>query len=282
MAPTEFNDIGKTVRDLLTKDYNFGKAKIEAKTTTKSGVEFTSSLERADPDGGLKGEVKTKLKHADSGLVFTDTYNSNNDLNIKVEAPELVDGLKLDLETSFQPYPPKKEVKLGYTFKGDSFITTACANVFQSPKIKADAVIGHEGFIAGAQLTFDVASSGLSDYAAAVGYAEAEYGVTVHANRKLTSFVTTYNHNVSKDVTVAAQATWGSSDKSILIEFGTQYKLDADSTIKTRFDSSGKVGLGYQQKLRPDLKASFGFLIDTRNLDQNAHKFGYSLAFEPK
>jgi len=38
MSVPEFSDIGKAARDLLTKDFNFGKTKLEAKTTTKSGV----------------------------------------------------------------------------------------------------------------------------------------------------------------------------------------------------------------------------------------------------
>jgi len=282
MAPPEFADIGKASKDLLTKEYNFGKTKLEAKSTTATGVEFTSTLERNDADGVLKGEVKTKLKHADTGLVFTDTYSTTNDLVVKVEAPELLDGLKADLETTFNPYSAKKEVKLGYTFKADSFITTASANVFRTPQVKADFVFGHEGFIAGAQVTFDVASSAAADYAAAVGYSEKDYAVTVHANKKLTQFVTTYHHLATNDVTLAAQASWGNSDKNILIEVGAQYKLDSNASLKAKFDSSGKIGFGYQQKLRPDLKASFGLLIDTRNLDQNAHKFGYSLNFEPK
>jgi len=281
MSPPEFSDIGKTARDLLSKDYNFGKTKLEAKTTTKTGVEFTSLLERNDADGTLKGEVKSKLKHAESGLTFTDTYTTTNEMSVKVEAPELFTGFKLELDTNFNPYTAKKELKVGGTFKADSFVSTFSTNIFSAPKVKVDAVVSHEGFVAGAQGTFDVNSAAISDYGVAIGYAEGDYGVTLHGNKKLTQFVTTYNHTVNKDVSVAAQATWGNSDKNILIEFGTQYKLDADASLKARFDSSGKVGFGYSQKLRPDLKASFGFLIDTRNLDQNAHKFGYSLNFEP-
>ena len=117
MSPPEFSDIGKTARDLLSKDYNFGKTKLEAKTTTKTGVEFTSLLERNDADGTLKGEVKSKLKHADSGLTFTDTYTTSNEMTVKVEAPEVFSGFKLELDTNFNPYTAKKELKVGGTFK---------------------------------------------------------------------------------------------------------------------------------------------------------------------
>jgi len=243
--------------------------------------EFSSLLERNDADGTLKGEVKSKLKHAESGLTFTDTYATSNDMVVKVEAPELFTGVKADLETTFNPYTAKKEVKIGSTFSGDSFLSTVTANVFSGPKVKFDTVFSHEGFVAGGQGTFDI-NSGISDYAVALGYSEADYAVTLHGNRKLSQFITSFNHVVSSTVSVAGQATWGSTEKNIAVEFGTQHKLGSDATLKTRFDTSGKVGFGYTQKLRPDVKASFGLLIDTRNHDQNAHKFGYSITFEPK
>jgi len=58
--------------------------------------------------------------------------------------------------------------------------------------------------------------------------------------------------------------------------------LDKDTSLKLKFDSSGKVGIGYVQKLRPDVKASFGLLIDSHNLDQSGHKYGFGFTFEPK
>jgi len=283
MAPPEFNDIGKCVRDLLTKDYNFGKTKLEAKTVTKSGLlEFTSNLERNDKDGVLKGEIKTKLKHTDTGLTFQDSYSTSNDLGVKVEASELLEGLKLDLDTTFNPPTSKKEAKLGVVFKNPAFVLTGSANVFQQPKIKVDGVIGHEGFVVGAQATFDVTGSKVSDYALALGYSEKDYGATLHANKMLSQFIATYSHNVSKDVTVAAQATMGGSTEKMLFEFGAQYKLDGETTVKGKLETSGKVHLGLIQKVRPDIKATFGVLVDTRKLDDPIHGFGYSLTYEPK
>jgi len=281
MTTPEFGDIGKTVKDLLTKEYNFGKTKLEVKSTTASKVEFTSSFERNDKDGVIKGDLKTKLTHADTGLVFTDTYSTNHDLSVKIEAPDVVDGLKVEVDTTFNPPTAKKEIKFGLTYKSPSFVFTTSANVFQSPKAKIDAVVGYEGIIAGAQVTVDPTKPALADYALAVGYTEKDYGVTVHANKQLTQFVGGYSHNVSKDVTIAAQATVGTTDR-VLFEVGAQYKLDSATTIKSKFDTSGKVSFGLIQKIRPDLKATFGLLVDSSKLAEGAHNFGYSLTFEPK
>ena len=50
MAPTTYGDLGKSARDVFGKGYHFSLMKLELKTKTASGVEFTSS----------------KLKHIDN------------------------------------------------------------------------------------------------------------------------------------------------------------------------------------------------------------------------
>ena len=57
MAPTTYGDLGKSARDVFGKGYHFSLMKLELKTKTASGVEFTSS----------------KLKHIDNntqGFIF--------------------------------------------------------------------------------------------------------------------------------------------------------------------------------------------------------------------
>ena len=42
MAPTTYGDLGKSARDVIGKGYHFSLMKLELKTKTASGVEFTS------------------------------------------------------------------------------------------------------------------------------------------------------------------------------------------------------------------------------------------------
>lgn len=279
MAPPEFADIGKDAKDLLSKDFNFGKIKIEAKTFTQSGVEFSSLLERAS-ELDFKGEVKTKF--SSNGLTFTDTYTTSNDLSLKVEATNLADGLKATFEGSFNPYDSGKDVKLGYSFKSSNLTTTGNVNALKKPTAKVDFVAGFEGINVGAQTSYDINKGSVSDYSAAVSYGEKDYSVAIHANKKFSEFAASYHHSVSSDVAIAASAGWKGGDKSFSVEFGTQYKIDRDATLKAKFNSSGLVGLGYIQKIRPDLKATFGLSVDTRKLEGGQHQIGYSFLFEPK
>lgn len=42
MAPTTYGDLGKSAKDVFGKGYHFSLMKLELKTKTASGVEFTS------------------------------------------------------------------------------------------------------------------------------------------------------------------------------------------------------------------------------------------------
>jgi len=280
MSPVEFADIGKFTRDLLDKEYNFGQTKVELKSTTHSGVTFTTTLDRNNHDGALKGELKGKFEHKETGVTFTETYNTNNDLNLKAET-EPADGVKLELDTSFNPYSAKKEVKAGFSYKNDVLRTTTKVNVLESPTLTSDLTLGTQGFIVGGQVVADVAQKSLKNFNLGLGYSDKDYALSLNANKSFNQFVLGYYHNVNSSTSVGATAVWGFGDKSLLIQFGGSYKVDRDTTFKAKVDSSGRVGLGYAQRIRQDTKATFGLLIDTRNLDQNAHKLGFALNFEP-
>jgi len=283
MAPADFGDIAKTAKDLLSKDFNFGKTKLEAKTVSASGVEFTSTLERNNGDGVLKADIKTKVKHQESGLVLTDSYSTNNDLSLKVESPEFVQGLKVELDSKFNLEAKQStDLKFGLAYKTDWLNSSFTANLFNKPKAKVDAVFKTGDFLVGGQVTIDPISAKLTDVSAALGYSSSDYSLSLHASETFGTYSGFVSHKVSDKVTVSTATSYRQGDERSLVEFGSQFNLDKDASLKVKFDSMGKIGLGYVQKVRPDVKASFGLLIDSHNLDQSGHKYGFGLTFEPK
>lgn len=90
-----------------------------------------------------------------------------------------------------------------------------------------------------------------------------------------------YFHRVQPSVEAGARAIWNrSKDDSVLMEVGTKYVLDKDAFVKAKFNTGGILGLGYSQTLRPGVKLALGGSFDTNRLQDNAHKLGFSVAFE--
>ena len=69
---------------------------------------------------------------------------------------------------------------VGAQFKQPGFHVRALSNVFKGPTFTADAVAMRDGFLVGAETTYDLRDGQIKGYNAAVGYTNPEYAVTIH------------------------------------------------------------------------------------------------------
>ena len=74
VAPPKYADIGKSVNDLLSKDYPVGYSKLEVKTTAANGVNFTVAGNQDSKSGAIAAELKTKFSDKASGIRLLQLY----------------------------------------------------------------------------------------------------------------------------------------------------------------------------------------------------------------
>lgn len=67
MAPPAYSDLGKDARNVFGKGYHFGLIKLDCKTKTGSGVEFTSGGYSNHDTGKVFGSLETKYGIKDYG-----------------------------------------------------------------------------------------------------------------------------------------------------------------------------------------------------------------------
>merc|ERR1712168_561718 len=81
-----------------------GLLKLEVKTKTDTGVEFTSGGSSNIDSGKVAGNLETKYKVKDLGMTLTEKWTTDNTLNTTLDvADKLLPGLKVTLDTSFAP-----------------------------------------------------------------------------------------------------------------------------------------------------------------------------------
>uniref|UniRef100_A0A182MAQ0 Uncharacterized protein n=1 Tax=Anopheles culicifacies TaxID=139723 RepID=A0A182MAQ0_9DIPT len=117
MAPPSYSDLGKQARDVFNKGYHFGLWKLDVKTKTNSGVEFSTSGHSNQDTGKVFGSLETKYKVKEYGLNFSEKWNTDNTLTSEVSVEnQLVKGLKVSFDGMFVPhtgYVPKRR-QFGY------------------------------------------------------------------------------------------------------------------------------------------------------------------------
>ena len=129
MAPPSYSDIGKQARDVFGKGYHFGLIKLDVKSKTSNDIEFNTGGSTATSGDKVTGSLETKYKIKEQGLSLTEKWSTDNILNTTVDYEKLLPGLKLTLDTSFQPNSGATSGKLKTEYKHENFLFNTDLNL---------------------------------------------------------------------------------------------------------------------------------------------------------
>jgi len=281
MAPPSYSDLGKQARDIFGKGYHFGLWKLDCKTKTESGVEFSTSGHSNQDTGKVFGSLETKYKVPEYGLTFTEKWNTDNTLYTDVtHTDKLLKGLKLTFEGSFAPQSGNKNGKLKVSYGHDLVQVNSDVNLdLAGPVVNASAVVGWEGWLAGYQTAFDTQKGKLVTNNFALGYTNKEIAVTTNVNDG-NEFNGSIYHKVNNTLGCGVQLSWTSGSNATKFGIGAQYNLEKDAVVRAKVNNSSQIGLSYQQKLRDGVTATLSTLIDGKNFNAGGHKVGVALELE--
>ena len=171
-----------------------------------------------------------------AGLTLTQAWTTANILDTKIELEDkITKGLKAEVLTNFLPKSQNFGAKLNLYFKQPNFHARAFFDVLKGPTANIDAVLGHEGFLVGAEAGYNVQKAAITRYAAAIGYTVPEYSAAITATNNLSVFAASYYHKVNSEVEAGAKATWDSkSSNNVGLEVASKYRLDPTSFAKVQ------------------------------------------------
>ncbi|RDA91559.1 hypothetical protein CP533_5969 [Ophiocordyceps camponoti-saundersi (nom. inval.)] len=227
-------------------------------------------------------ETKVLMLYMRAGLSLTQSWNTANSLDTKLEVSDsLAKGLKLEGLFNFLPASAARSAKFNLMFKQPNFHGRAFFDLLKGPTANVDAVIGHEGFLAGASAGYDVNKAAVTAYSAAVGYSVPAYSAAITATENLNTFSACYYHKVNSQVEAGAKAIWNSkTGNAVGLEVAGKYRIDPVSFAKVKINDRGIAALAYNVLLREGVTLGLGGSFDTQKLDQATHKLGASFTFE--
>jgi hypothetical protein len=282
--PPSYSDLGKSARDLLTKGYNYGLYKVEAKTKTSQGFELTTTCSSNHESKKFAGCLDTKYKWKDYGLTFVEKWNTDNLFASEITIEDqLINGLKLSFDTQLVPHTGKKSGKIKSEFQRPYVHTNLDVDFdFAGPMIHAAAVLGYKGWLAGYQMSVDTsktAKSLLSQSNFAVGYSAGD--ITLHtAVVDGTEYQGSVHHKVSNRLETGVLLNWTAGSSDTRFSIGAKYSPDCKATLRARLNNASQIALSYQQKLRKGVTMTLSTQLEGKNLAQGGHKFGFGLDFE--
>jgi len=281
MAPPAYGDLGKSCRDIFGKGFHFGLVKLDVKTKTSTGVEFSSSGQSNIDSGKVSANLETKYKVKEYGVTLTEKWTTDNQLATTVEMQDkILSGLKVSFNSTFSPDTGVKTGQIKADYKHDvASVSADCDLNLSGPLVNATAVIGHNGWLAGYQVAFDTAKSKLAKNNLAVGYSTGDFVIHTNVNDGAVFGVSVYQ-KMSPKMMTGLNLGWTASSNTTSLGIGTKYELDKDASVRAKINNSSQIGLGYQQKLRDGITVTLSALVDGKNFNQGGHKIGVALEME--
>lgn len=274
-----YSDIQKQTNDLLGRDFfHLAQGAVDIKSTAPNGVAFT--VKGKTGKESINASIESKYTDKASGLTLTQGWNNANSLDTKIELSELLTpGLKTELITNFVP-SGSRNAKLNFYYQHSLINTRLFFDLLKGPLTTADLTVNHDGFIAGGELGYDIASAKVNKYNVGLGYKNPLYSVGLTTASNLSVFSAAYYHKISPLVEVGAKATWDSVKSSAVnVEFATKYMLDSSSFVKAKISDSGLTALSYSQVLSSGVTLGLGASFDSLKFSEPVHKLGFSLSF---
>ncbi|CAJ0579865.1 unnamed protein product, partial [Mesorhabditis spiculigera] len=281
MAPPTFADLGKSAKDLFSKGYNHGLVKVE--TTTTSGdnkeVEFKTNATHNLGTGKLGGNLDVKYKVPKYGLTLTEKWNTENQLGTVIEVNEQFGrGLKLTFDSVYAPHSGKRSGKLKADWSHPTARITADIGLTASPVINAAGVFARDGWLFGAQATFDTTTNKLAGTQLSFGHQAGDY--TIHtAVINSNDFGASLFHRIGRNVELGAQLGWKTGASGVTYGLATKYAPSKDIVFRGKINNESNVAISATHSISQGLNLN---LTSHFNLTNNeAHKFGLGLEYTP-
>ncbi|CAG5871281.1 unnamed protein product [Menidia menidia] len=280
-VPPTYVDLGKSARDVFTKGYGFGLIKLDLKTKSENGLEFTSTGSANTETSKVAGSLETKYKWAEHGLTFTEKWNTDNTLGTEITVEDqLAKGLKLTFDSSFSPNTGKKGGKIKTGYKCEHINLGCDVNYdINGTAIHGAGVVGYEGWLAGYQMTFEAGRNKITQSNFAVGYKTDEFQLHTNVNDG-TEFGGSIYQKVNDKLETAVNLAWTAGNSNTRFGIAAKYQIDPDASFSAKVNNSSLVGLGYTQTLKPGIKLTLSALLDGKNINAGGHKLGLGLEFQ--
>jgi len=281
VIPPSYSDLGKSARDLFNKGFNYGFYKLEVKTRTNSGVEFTTNGSSNHENAKVGGSLETKYKVNKHKLTFTEKWTTDNVLATEVSVEDqLAKGLKVTLDTNFAPQSGKKSGKLKTDYKREYLhVNTDVDLDLSGPTVLGSAVLGYQGWLLGTQLSFNTGKSELTKSNFAAGYNGGDFLINCNVDNG-SEFGGSIYHRAADDLEVGAQMNWSAGSNATKFGIAAKYVPERGSIFRAKVNNAAQVGLSYQQKLKDGLDLSLSTLVEAKNFSAGGHKVGLGLNFE--
>jgi len=278
--PTQYADLGKKVKDVLTEKY-VSDLKVELKTTISNGPAVTASLVRKDSSVGL-GDVEAKYNFKDFGVSAKTKHEFGAD-KTKAELTfenKPVEGSKVQVEGVVRN-KASESGKVTVSYAEGSVAGSVFADAVKK-ELGSAVVVGSQGVSLGVDVAYSVAASKLTKQDATLGYSAKDLVFNVSLTKDYSTVGVSVFRDVAKytgsNTVLAAEYAYDRSSATQSFTVGSLTRFDGpDNQVRFKLDNTGKLDTVLVGNVSKDTVVSFSASFPAKAFASPA--FGLALAF---
>ncbi|XP_065185059.1 voltage-dependent anion-selective channel protein 2-like [Sycon ciliatum] len=280
--PPCYGDFDRLIKNLFD-GYGFGELKVKSELPVGSQngklVVRTSGTSKI-VNGKVEGMAEMAYSH--NAWKITEKVNEDGMLKSTItNEDQALKGLKGTLETVYNPDTNHKSLAIRTAYKRPYIHHTGAVEFdFLGKVMRTSLAVSYPcGGMLGGEIMYETTLGRITSSSVGAAYNASDFTASV-TWQSMVDILVSVHQRISPRLQVGAQfmSSPHRSDWNNLI-LGMRYQLDDQSHVKAKISSQGTLGLAYNYRLtqKPFATVTLSALIDTRRLNQPAHRLGASL-----
>jgi len=287
---TLFKDLNKPTKDLFEKGFKTDIYEVETETTTPNGIKLkTVASKKSDGVfGSIEGPSYT-WKDWGLNLKFTGKTTDKGHFTVEGSVEDKgVEGLKVSVNAESKG--DDRSVKATAEYK-HQYTALSLALLYpiteHNPSINANGVFKYENAVLAGDLTYNLGEKpDITSHSYRLQFEHQGFLFGLYCNKKGSDPIVAgigVHDKVKDGIEIAADLSVKHFTSDPKLSLVGLYQLDKATTLKGKFDSKGRIGLSYKQKVSDAATVTFAADLDGNNLQSNSgHKFGVHLLLTPQ
>jgi len=276
MAPPKFDDLGKAANDLFSKGFEHGNLKLEVKSNSGNGLDFTTKGAHNLAKGSLGGSVEINRKSLFNGVDFKKTINTNGSTSF--ELSKMINNVGKATLTGSVNNDQVSGLALGkfkQNYTKNNLNLNFNSTLTAKPVLNLDAVYNRNNINAGFAVAFDTSNNNLKSKALAFSLQQNNINATVKSSLNNDVNILLLN-KVSDARSLAAQINYNGN---VAISLAGKDASNAHGVWNFKVNNEGVLASSFVTKFDSGCEATFSGNFDMKNLTSGGHTLGAGFKF---
>ncbi|BBN15548.1 voltage-dependent anion channel protein 2 [Marchantia polymorpha subsp. ruderalis] len=259
--PHQFADVGKQAKDLLYKGFSSGNMLMMSCVMPGGALLSTTATMF---DGNVVGLMSTSFKSA--GVQTELSGGTLNQITASSTYEDLAPGLKIALATALPGAEDIGKAQVQYQLNNAAFDATMIG-LKSTPTLQFSANLGSERLSLGASALYNSETKEVSTLNTGIGYLRPDMSAAFFYDPLKDNAMDAYfTRHISPRAMLGGHLHFKVDKQVTAATLGGSLRMDAQSTIKAKWNNQGVLGALFEHQPNPFLTVGMYVDVDTFNL----------------